>query len=224
MAPKTQIAENYISSMSALYSSAVEHLTVENSDINLAMRKLYCVLPPGVLGSNEYFNHDGELVVCLHLSRPQHAAHHLLDVIQNDNCQLQVYGVVVTDPVDLDEVSENGMSFEEFDDTKIGSDMRFLTIKANLFTNRVEVKEGPLNYCLGRFDDMYGDRDKGLFVAFQVAIKGTGQQHDIKPNGMAAKKLARQRVFATRHRIGGGGDRSKSPRGPAVADETRSDS
>ncbi len=40
---------------------------------------------------------------------------------------------------------------------------------------------------------MYGDRDKGLFVAFQVAIKGTGQQHDICPNGTAAKKSARER-------------------------------
>jgi len=61
VAPEIQVEENYISSMSASYSSAVDHLTVENSDINLAMRKLYCVLPPGVLGSNEYFNHDGEL-------------------------------------------------------------------------------------------------------------------------------------------------------------------
>ncbi len=68
------------------------------------------------MGSNEYFNHDGELVVCcLHLlSWPhQHAAHQLLDLIKNDDCQLQAYGVVVTDPVDLDEISENGMSFEE---------------------------------------------------------------------------------------------------------------
>jgi hypothetical protein len=221
-APEIQVEENYISSMSASYSSAVDHLTVENSDINLAMRKLYCVLPPGVVGSNEYFNHDGELVVCLHLSRPQHA-HHLLDVIQNDDCQLQAYGVVVTDPVDLDEVSENGMVFEEFDDPKIDSDGRFLTIKANVFTNKEEVTEGPSNYCLDQFDNMYGDRDKGLFVAFQVAIKGSGQQHDIRPNGIAAKKSARERAFATRHRVGSG--KSKSPRGPTVAaDETRSDS
>jgi hypothetical protein len=114
------------------------------------------------------------------------------------------------------------MVFEEFDDPKIGSNGRFLTIKANIFTNRAEVTESPSNYCLDRFDDMYGDQDKGLFVAFQVAIKGTGQQHDICPNGIAAKKLARERAFATRHRIGSG--KSKSPRGPAVANETRSDS
>ncbi len=67
--PEVQIEENYISSMSSSYSNAVEHLTVENSDTSLAMKKLYCVLPPGVLGSNEYFNHDGESsVFCLHLS------------------------------------------------------------------------------------------------------------------------------------------------------------
>ena len=76
------------------------------------------------------------------------AAHHLLDTIWNDSCQLQAYGVVVTDPVDLDEFSENGMVFEEFDDPKIGSDGRFLTIKANMFTNSAEVAESPSNYCL----------------------------------------------------------------------------
>jgi len=112
------------------------------------------------------------------------------------------------------------MVFEEFDDPKIGMDDKFLSIKANMFTNRAEVEEGPSNYCLDRFDDMYGDRDKGLFVAFQVAIKGTGQQHDIRPNGIAAKKSARERAFAMRHRVGSG--KSNSPRGPAVADETRS--
>ncbi len=92
------------------------------------------------------------------------------------------------DPVDLDEFSDNGMVFEEFDDPKIGSDGRFLTVKANMFTKSAEVAESPSNYCLDRIDDMYSDRDKGLFVAFQVAIKGTGQQHDIRPNGIAAKK------------------------------------
>ena len=54
---------------SAADSIAVEHLTVEDININLAMKKVYCVLPPGVLGSNEYFNDgDGEVAFCLHLS------------------------------------------------------------------------------------------------------------------------------------------------------------
>ncbi len=149
------------------------------------------------------------------------AAHHLLDAIRNDSCQLQAFGVVVTDPVDIDELSQNGMSFEEFDGKIV--DDKFSIIKANVLTNRVDVMESPSNYCLDRFDDMYGDRDKGLFVAFQVAIEGTGQQYDIRPNGIAAKKLARERAFATRGCIGGSG-KSKSPRGLAVADETLSSS
>jgi hypothetical protein len=91
-----------------------------------------------------------------------------------------------------------------------------------MFTNRAEVEEGPSNYCLDRFDDMYSDRDKGLFVAFLVAIKGTGQQHNINPNGIAANKSARERAFATRQRVGSG--KSKATRGPAVANETCSDS
>ncbi len=57
--PEIQVRENYVSHMSAADSKAVEHLTVEDIDINLAMKKMYCVLPPGVLGSNEYFN-DGD--------------------------------------------------------------------------------------------------------------------------------------------------------------------
>ena len=114
------------------------------------------------------------------------AAHHLLDIIRNDSCQLQVKGVVVMDPVDNNELSENGMAFKEFDEKIV--DDKFLIIKANVFTNRMYVMESPTNYCLDWFDDMYGDHDvKGLFIAFQVAIKGTGQQHDIHPNGIAAK-------------------------------------
>jgi hypothetical protein len=147
------------------------------------------------------------------------AAHHLLDAIRNDSCQLQAFGVVVTDPVDINELSENGMSFEEFDGKII--DDKFLIIKANVLMNRVDVMESPTNYCLDQFDDMYGDRDKNLFVSYQGAIKVTGQQHDIHPNGIAAKKLARERAFATRGCIGGSG-KSKLPRGPAVADETLS--
>jgi len=56
-----QVQENYISFMSAADSKAVEHLIVEDIDINLDTKKMYCVLPPGVMGSNEYFNDsDGE--------------------------------------------------------------------------------------------------------------------------------------------------------------------
>ncbi len=62
-----------------------------------------------------------------------------------------------------------------------------MIIKANVFTNKMDVMESPANYCLDQFDNMYVNQDKGLFIAFQVAIEGTGQQHNICPNGIAAK-------------------------------------
>ena len=55
--------------MSTAYSKATEHLCVEDIDIDLAMKKMYCVLPPDIQGSNEFFNDgDGESAFCLHLS------------------------------------------------------------------------------------------------------------------------------------------------------------
>ena len=75
--PEIQVQENFVSHMSTAYSKATEHLRVEDIDIDLAMKKMYCVLPPDIRGSNEFFNDgDGESAFCLHLSRPQHA--HLL--------------------------------------------------------------------------------------------------------------------------------------------------
>ena len=75
--PEIQVQENFVSHMSTAYSKATERLCVEDIDIDLAMKKMYCVLPPDIRGSNEFFNDgDGESAFCLHLSRPQHA--HLL--------------------------------------------------------------------------------------------------------------------------------------------------
>ena len=47
---------NYVASMTGAYSKADEHLSIEDSDINIAMNRIFCVLPPGVRGSNAYFN------------------------------------------------------------------------------------------------------------------------------------------------------------------------
>ena len=44
---------------------------------------------------------------------------------------------------------------------------------SNLLTDMKKVKKSALTYCLDQFDSMYGDRDKGLFVCFQVAIDST---------------------------------------------------
>jgi hypothetical protein len=55
---------------------------------------------------------------------------------------------------------------------------------------------------------MYGDRDKSLFVCFQVAIDGTAKQHDIHSNGKRAIKSAREKAFAKMHST----SKSKLPR------------
>jgi hypothetical protein len=47
---------NYVASMTGVYSKANEHLSVEDSNINIAMKQIYCVLPSGGGGSNAYFN------------------------------------------------------------------------------------------------------------------------------------------------------------------------
>ncbi len=49
------VSINYVASMTGAYSKADEHLSIEDSDINIAMNRIFCVLPPGVRGSNAYF-------------------------------------------------------------------------------------------------------------------------------------------------------------------------
>ncbi len=60
--PDHQIEEpvsvHYLVSMTAAYSKADEYQSVEDSDTNLAMKLIYCVVPPGVQGSHAYFNEE----------------------------------------------------------------------------------------------------------------------------------------------------------------------
>jgi hypothetical protein len=53
---KEPVSVHYLASMTGAYSKADEYQTVKDSDTNLAMKLIYCVLPPGVRGSNAYFN------------------------------------------------------------------------------------------------------------------------------------------------------------------------
>ncbi len=50
--PDCQLREpvsiNYVASMTGAYSKADEHLSVEDSDIDINMKQFFCVLPPGV--------------------------------------------------------------------------------------------------------------------------------------------------------------------------------
>ena len=118
--------------------------------------------------------------------------------ILNDKCQLQAYPLVIANPIDADEFSMYGLSLMEFAEKKV-EDGKFLIIKANGMTDMKKVKKSPSTYCLGQIVSMYGDRDKGLFVCFQVAIDGTAKQHDIHSNGKRAIKSAREKAFAKMH-------------------------
>jgi hypothetical protein len=53
---KEPVSINYVASMTGAYSKANKHLSVEDSDIDIAMKQIFCVLPPGLRGSNAYFN------------------------------------------------------------------------------------------------------------------------------------------------------------------------
>ncbi len=57
---------NYVASMTGDYSKADKHLSIEDSNIDIAMKQIFCVLPPGVWGSNAYFN-KGRINVNDHL-------------------------------------------------------------------------------------------------------------------------------------------------------------
>ncbi len=52
-----EVVQNYIASMTAAYSKADKLLPVEDSNTaGIAMKEILCILPPGVRGSNAYFN------------------------------------------------------------------------------------------------------------------------------------------------------------------------
>jgi hypothetical protein len=42
--------------MTGVYSKADKHLSIEDRNINIAMKQTFCVLPPGIWGSNAYFD------------------------------------------------------------------------------------------------------------------------------------------------------------------------
>ena len=53
---KEPMSINYVASMTGAYSKADKHLSIEDSNINITMKQIFCVLAPGVRGSNAYFN------------------------------------------------------------------------------------------------------------------------------------------------------------------------
>lgn len=171
--------------MSAADSKAVEHLTVEDININLAMKKVYCVLPPGVLGSNEYFNDgDGEAAFCLHLSWPQHAHHLYFRNKPHFEWHMSTSGISIC--WYRSRWSRRAQflwdGFGGIHRSKVKRWWEDLDHQSQNFEGHEKVKKSASTYCLDQFDSMYSDRDKGVFICFQVAINSTAKQYDICPN------------------------------------------
>ncbi len=69
------VRQNYLSSQTTGSSQADEHQADADIGVDIPMKKVSCILPPGIEGSNAYFN-DGELdFYCLDLSKMQNAHH-----------------------------------------------------------------------------------------------------------------------------------------------------
>jgi hypothetical protein len=69
------VRQNYLSFLTTSSSQADEHQADADIDINIPMKKVFSILPPGIEGSNAYFN-DGELdFYCLDLSKMQNVHH-----------------------------------------------------------------------------------------------------------------------------------------------------
>ncbi len=69
------VKQNYLSFLTIGSSQADEHQADAGIDIDIPMKKVFYILPPGIEGLNAYFN-DGELdFYCLDLSKMQHALH-----------------------------------------------------------------------------------------------------------------------------------------------------
>jgi hypothetical protein len=76
--------------MTAAYGKADKLLAVEDCDADAAMKEIFCILPPGVRGSNAYFN-DGR--------------------INLNNCrQLQAFPFIHTKQFDCNDLLNAGLS------------------------------------------------------------------------------------------------------------------
>jgi hypothetical protein len=76
--------------MTAAYGKADKLLPVEDSDTDIAMKEILCILPPGIQGSNAYFN-DGRINL-------------------NDRRQLQAFPFIHTEQFDSTDLINAGLT------------------------------------------------------------------------------------------------------------------
>ena len=85
-----EVELNYVASMTAAYGKADKLLPVEDSDTDIAMKEILCILPPGIQGSNAYFN-DGRINL-------------------NDRRQLQAFPFIHTEQFDSTDLINAGLT------------------------------------------------------------------------------------------------------------------
>jgi hypothetical protein len=215
----------YVASMTAAYGKADKLLPVEDSDTDIAMKVILCILPPGVQGSNAYFN-DGRINLN---DRRQLQAFPFIHTEQFDSTDLINAGLTVytlahgpeainsaqqasraTASVTKDEKSHcNNASANLINDSFVldtGSnegDHASATAasgatKDHWLKVEVDIPEGlsPEDYCLGVLNNVSSQQSKGYFVCFQIPVKGTNASYDILTNGRAESKSAKDAAFA----------------------------
>ena len=209
-----EVELNYVASMTAAYGKADKLLPVEDSDTDIAMKEILCILPPGVQGSNAYFN-DGRINLN---DRRQLQAFPFIHAEQFDSADLINAGLTLyhtpslaTAPVTKDETSHRnnaGANFinSSFDDTADGSNegdhasatAAFGATKDHWLKVEVDIPEGlsPEDYCLDVLNNVSSQRSKGYFVCFQIPVECTTASYDILTNGRAESKLAKDAAFA----------------------------
>jgi len=182
------VSVNYLASMTAAYSKADEYQSVEDSDTNLSMKLIYCVLPPGVRGSNSYFN-EGRINL-------------------NDPFQLQAFPFIHAESFDSYDLFGAGLELDSIKPSMFTSSKDALgdtassatadTTKPELLVKVDADLEGqdPADYCLEVLNQISSQRSKGYFVCFQIAVDGTAKQHVVVANGRVERRAAKEAAFA----------------------------
>ncbi len=187
--PDCQLEEpvsiNYVASMTGAYSKADEHLSVEDSNIKITMKQISCVLPPGVRGSNAYFN-EGR-------------------INENNNLQLQVFPFIHAKQFGSIDLLGAGLGLPSLIPQSNPSNRDAVDDAATTTTTNPELwakvdadlqRQKPEDYCLEVLNQILSERSKGYFVCFQIAVNGAAKQHDVVINGRAEQKSAKKAAFA----------------------------
>jgi hypothetical protein len=176
---------NYVASMTGVYSKADEHLSVEDSNIDIAMKQIFCVLPPGVQGSNAYFN-KGRINENNHL---QFQAFPFIHAEQFDSIDLLRAGLGLHSFYPQSNPS-NRDAVDEATTTNTTEPDLWAKVDADLQGQKLE------DYCLEVLNQISSERSKGHFVCFQISVDGAAKQHDVVTNGRAEQKSAKKAAFA----------------------------